>query len=70
MMILNSVSTNNGTGLNANGAAAIMRVGLSAVSGNGTAVNIANSATASTYSNNQIDDNTSPGEALGPIPPH
>ena len=70
VMIFNSVSSNNSTGLNANGAAAIMRVGLSTVSGNGVGITISNAATASTYSNNQIDDNTSPGQAIAPISPH
>ena len=70
VMIFNSVSSNNSTGLNANGAAAIMRVGNSTVSGNGVGVTITNGATASTYSNNQIDDSVSPGVSLTPIPLH
>jgi hypothetical protein len=67
--IFHSVSSNNSTGLNANGAAAILRVGLSVVSRNSTGVNITNGATATTYSNNQIDDNVSAGSALAFIPP-
>ena len=70
VMIVNSVSSNNGIGLNANGAAAIMRVGSSAVSGNATGVNIGNSATMSSYFNNQIDDNTAAGSAIPTIGLH
>ena len=65
--IMNSVSANNGTGLNANGAAAFMRIGGSTVSGNATGIKIGNSATMSSYSNNQINDNTLAGPTIPTI---
>jgi hypothetical protein len=67
VMVNSSVSSNNNTGLNANGAAAIMRIGNSVVSGNGTAATILNSATMSSYNNNQIDDNAATGNAIPTI---
>jgi len=66
--IMNSVSANNGAGLNANGAAAVMRIGGSNVSGNATGIKIGNSATMSSYSNNQISDNTVAGPTIPTIP--
>jgi hypothetical protein len=57
VMVMNSVSSNNGTGLNANGAAAVLRIGQSMVFNNGTNAAIQNGATMSSYNNNQIDDN-------------
>jgi hypothetical protein len=65
--IMNSVSANNGAGLNANGAAAVMRIGGSTVSGNATGIKISNGATMSSYSNNQINDNTVAGPTIPTI---
>ena len=70
VMINRSMASNNGTGLNANGAAAIMRIGFSVVSGNATAANIANLAAMSSYNNNQIDDNAAAGSAIPTIGLH
>ena len=60
VMVTRSTITNNGNGLNANGNAAIMRFGSSVISGNtGAPVLISNSATLTSYGNNQVDDNGS-----------
>src|SRR5579883_1892129 len=64
VMILGSAVTNNGNGVNANGSLAILRIGHSTITGNGTGVVIQNSATATTFGTNQINDNTSPGQTL------
>jgi hypothetical protein len=64
VMVNNTTVANNGTGLNANGANAILRVGNSVVFGNTTGVNIANSAVMTSYNNNQIDDNPTPGPTI------
>ncbi len=71
VMIMNSVSSNNGTaGLNVSGPTATLRVGMSIVSGNGTAVSIGNSGTGTSFSTNQIFDNTNAGQTLTPVSPN
>ena len=64
MMIDRSVSSNNGFGLNANGAGAILRIGNSIVSGNATGVKLVNSATMTSFGTNQINDNATPGPSI------
>jgi hypothetical protein len=66
VMVGSSIIEGNGTGLNANGAAATLRVGLSIVSHNATGFNIANSATMTSAGNNQIVDNPA---GAGPVMP-
>lgn len=67
--IKHSISTHNGTGLEASGGAtAKLRVGDSTVMGNGTGVVIAGGATMNSYGNNQIDDNAAPGATIPTIP--
>jgi hypothetical protein len=71
LMLMNSVSSNNGTiGLNVSGPTAILRVGMSTVTGNGTAVAIGNSGTGTSFGTNQIFDNTNPGATLTPENPN
>lgn len=62
--ILNSVSANNGTGVNSNGSAATLRIGYSTLTANGTGVAISNSATMSSLGNNMIFDNAIPGPTI------
>jgi hypothetical protein len=57
--IASSTSSGNGTGLNANGANATLRVGTSIVSHNNTGFAISNSATMTSFGTNQIVDNPS-----------
>ena len=65
-----SVSSSNGTGINANGAAATLRIGYSVVTGNATGVTIPNGATATSLGTNQINDNTIPGQTLTVVGPN
>ena len=67
VMIKNSVSSNNGTGINANGAGAVMRIGNSIVTGNGTGVKIQNGATMTSFGTNQIMDNTVEGSGIAVV---
>ena len=69
MEINHSVSANNGIGLNANGAGAILRIGYSTVTGNATGITISNGAKMRSLGTNLIDDNTIPGPALTVTPP-
>ena len=67
VLIIDCVASNNNRGLNANGAAAVLRIGSSVVARNTTGVDLENGAIVSTYGNNQIDDNVSAGAALDPF---
>jgi hypothetical protein len=58
----------NGTGVNANGSIAAMRIGYSVITGNTTGVVIANSAIMNSYQTNQISDNNTPGPTIPTIP--
>jgi hypothetical protein len=69
MEIMRSVSSNNGTGVNVNGAAANLLIGYSSVTGNNVGVNIANGANASSLGNNLIGDNTTPGATIPVVAP-
>lgn len=64
MDIIRSVTSNNGTGLNANGPTAVMRIGFSLVTGNGIGATISNAATIISLGNNFINDNTTVGSVL------
>lgn len=70
VMINRATVTHNGVGINANGMAATMRIGNSAVMNNATGVRLQNSATMTFYGTNQIADNPTAGSTLpivGPI---
>ena len=67
LMLNRVVSSGNGIGLNANGSAAILRIGSSVVSGNLTGVSIASGATLSSYNNNQVEDNVAVGSVMPTI---
>jgi hypothetical protein len=69
MEIFRSVSSNNGTGLYANGAAASMLIGYSSVTGNSNGVVLMNSAIISSLCNNMIANNTTPGPAIPVVGP-
>jgi hypothetical protein len=61
---------NNGTGINANGAAAILRIGSSVVTGNTAGNAIQNGATMTSFGNNQMYENpTGAGPTLTVGPP-
>jgi hypothetical protein len=60
-------SGNAAAGVVANGPSSLVRLGSSAVSGNGTGIGAVNSATLSSYNNNQINGNTTDGSASGII---
>jgi hypothetical protein len=62
-----SNSLNNGVGLNLAGAAAIMRVSNSMITGNATGVSSSTSNLMS-YGNNHVDDNATPGFTMPNIP--
>lgn len=64
MEITHSVSANNGTGLNANGAAATLRIGYSSVIGNTTGIAISSGGTMTSMGNNLINDNSTPGPTV------
>ncbi|MEZ0244582.1 MAG: hypothetical protein ACAH11_14500 [Sphingomonas sp.] len=64
-----SVSLNTGFGVQANGSGALARVDDTAITGNGTGVSAANSATISSYGTNQLDGNTADGTFSGTIAP-
>jgi hypothetical protein len=59
--VTNSISSNNGTGLNANGVAATLRISSSTVMGNTTGATISNGATMTSLGNNTIYDNVTAG---------
>ena len=64
VMVMHTAIVNNGTGLLVSGAGAVMRVGLSDITGNGTAT----SGNVLSYGNNQINGNgadTVPGGVPG-----
>ncbi len=69
MDISHSMSTNNGTGINANGAAVTMRLSNSVVTGNALGVNIASGATLTSSGNNLIQDNASAGASIPIVSP-
>jgi hypothetical protein len=69
MTIMHSQSSNNGTGVNANGAGAIIRIGSSIVTGNATGVAIQNSATMTSFGTNEINDNPTPGPVIPVVGP-
>lgn len=66
--ILHSTIAENHLGLRAETPKAILRIGDSVVTGNAIGATIASGATMTSYGNNQIDDNTSPGATI-PITP-
>ncbi len=63
-IVSNSIVADNGVGLNANGASAILRIGTSVVTGNATGATISNGATMTSLGNNLINDNAIPGATL------
>jgi len=70
VMIHHATISHNGVGINANGAAATMRIGESVVMNNATGARLQNSATMTSYGTNQIADNPTAGSTLpivGPI---
>jgi hypothetical protein len=64
IMVDRTQITNNGNGVKANGAAAVLRIGSSTVAGNGVGVSISNGATMKSFGNNQIDNNISAGDTI------
>jgi len=64
MEIYDSISSNNGTGINANGAAVALRIGSSVVTGNTTGATISNGATMSSLGNNMVLANPTPGPRI------
>lgn len=66
MQVTRTLSVNNGAGLNASGSA-LIRIGYSVVSGNATGVLITNGGAISSFGNNQISDNSTPGPTLSSI---
>ena len=69
VIIMKTTVANNGTGLNANGVGATLRIGSSIVAGNSTGDAIQNGATMTSYGNNQINNNTIGGAAIPIVGP-
>lgn len=63
-----SISGNPVYGINSNGAGAAVRVGDTAITNNGTALNAVNSAKLESFGDNDVTGNTSPGAFTGTIP--
>lgn len=63
-----SISGNPVYGINSNGAGAAVRVGDTALTNNGTALNGVNSAKLESFGDNDVTGNTSPGAFTGTIP--
>jgi hypothetical protein len=68
VMVVNTASVNNGTGVVSSGAAATMRLAGSTITGNNLSTNV--SGTLSSYNNNFIDGNTTAGPNPGIIGTH
>lgn len=65
VMIDESVSSNNGTGVTANGPNATIFLSASALTGNATGLNVVNSGTLSSFGNNRVAGNTVDGNPTG-----
>jgi hypothetical protein len=63
-----SISGNPVYGINSNGAGAAVRVGDTAITNNGTALNAVNSAKLESFGDNDVTGNTNPGAFTGTIP--
>ncbi len=63
-----SISGNPLYGINSNGAGATVRVGDTAISGNGTALNSAGTGKVETFGDNDVTSNTNPGAFTGTVP--
>jgi hypothetical protein len=64
MTVTRTVSSNNGTGVNANGTGASMWIGYSTIFSNSTGATISNGATMGSFGNNLIEDNTNMGSSI------
>ena len=63
-----TISQNTATGVRGIGTGATIRIGNSAITGNGIGVKSASGATVSSYGNNRLNGNTSDGTFTGTIP--
>jgi hypothetical protein len=68
LMLISSVSANNGDGVTANGANATIRLGWSVITGNANGWTTTNSGSVKSYGDNKIDGNTA-NEAAPPVIP-
>jgi hypothetical protein len=70
LLVADTATTGNGTGLNSNGPGSTMRFSLgSMLSGNTTGVSIKNGGVITSDGTNQINDNTTPGSTLPIVGP-
>ena len=63
-----SITGNPLYGINSNGAGSTVRVGDTMITGNGTALNAANTGKLESFGDNDVTSNTAPGAFTGPVP--